>query len=62
MNSDNGTFAVIRVDKSAVGHCISTKAVGSDERVDITHLYKYAEGENPHKIMLSVEIFSLTHF
>ncbi len=69
MNSDkvywqrknNGTFAVIRVDKSAVGHCISTKAVGSDQRVDITHLYKYAEGENPHKIMLSVEIFSLTH-
>uniref|UniRef100_A0A8C2DUN5 Protein-glutamine gamma-glutamyltransferase K n=1 Tax=Cyprinus carpio TaxID=7962 RepID=A0A8C2DUN5_CYPCA len=41
---NNGTFAVIRVDKSAVGHCISTKAVGTDQRVDITHLYKYAEG------------------
>ncbi|XP_058619765.1 protein-glutamine gamma-glutamyltransferase K-like [Onychostoma macrolepis] len=40
----NGTFAVIRVDKSAVGRYISTKAVGSDGRVDITHLYKYAEG------------------
>ncbi|XP_067303217.1 protein-glutamine gamma-glutamyltransferase K-like [Pseudorasbora parva] len=39
----NGTFAVIRVDKNAVGHCISTKAVGSDQRIDITHLYKYAE-------------------
>uniref|UniRef100_A0A672QM16 Protein-glutamine gamma-glutamyltransferase K n=1 Tax=Sinocyclocheilus grahami TaxID=75366 RepID=A0A672QM16_SINGR len=47
---NNGTFAVIRVDKSAVGHSISTKAVSSDERVDITHLYKYAEGENPHEI------------
>uniref|UniRef100_A0A671QY77 Protein-glutamine gamma-glutamyltransferase K n=1 Tax=Sinocyclocheilus anshuiensis TaxID=1608454 RepID=A0A671QY77_9TELE len=45
---NNGTFAVIRVDKSAVGHCISTKAVGSDQRVDITHPYKYAEGENPN--------------
>uniref|UniRef100_A0A672QLR9 Protein-glutamine gamma-glutamyltransferase K n=1 Tax=Sinocyclocheilus grahami TaxID=75366 RepID=A0A672QLR9_SINGR len=48
---NNGTFAVIRVDKSAVGHSISTKAVSSDERVDITHLYKYAEGENPHEIL-----------
>lgn len=27
-----------------MGHFISTKAVGSDERSDITHLYKYAEG------------------
>lgn len=39
-HKNNGTFAVIPVDKSAVGHCISTKAVGSDERVDITHFYK----------------------
>ncbi|XP_031659476.1 protein-glutamine gamma-glutamyltransferase 2-like [Oncorhynchus kisutch] len=27
-----------------VGHFISTKAVGSDERHDITHLYKHPEG------------------
>uniref|UniRef100_A0A8C1VAH3 Protein-glutamine gamma-glutamyltransferase K n=1 Tax=Cyprinus carpio TaxID=7962 RepID=A0A8C1VAH3_CYPCA len=40
-----GTFAVIHVDKNAVGHCISTKAVGSDKRVDITHHYKHPEGE-----------------
>uniref|UniRef100_A0A8C1QA98 Protein-glutamine gamma-glutamyltransferase K n=1 Tax=Cyprinus carpio TaxID=7962 RepID=A0A8C1QA98_CYPCA len=58
---NNGTFAVIRVDKSAVGHCISTKAVGTDQRVDITHLYKYAEGENPHEIMLCQFIYFLLH-
>uniref|UniRef100_A0A673HG38 Protein-glutamine gamma-glutamyltransferase K n=1 Tax=Sinocyclocheilus rhinocerous TaxID=307959 RepID=A0A673HG38_9TELE len=46
---NNGTFAVIRVDKSAVGHSISTKAVSSDERVDITHLYKYAEGSEEER-------------
>ncbi|KAK9954663.1 hypothetical protein ABG768_016713 [Culter alburnus] len=45
----NGTFAVIRVDKSAVGHCISTKAVGSDKRVDITHLYKHPEGSSEER-------------
>lgn len=52
MNSDkiywqrkaDGTFSQIHSEKKAVGHCISTKAVGSDEREDITHLYKYQEG------------------
>lgn len=38
---------VIKVGGSAthVGQCISTKAVGTDEREDITHLYKYPEGK-----------------
>lgn len=40
----NGTFSQISSEKKAVGHCISTKAVGSDERADITHLYKHPEG------------------
>ncbi|XP_031750708.1 protein-glutamine gamma-glutamyltransferase E [Xenopus tropicalis] len=31
-------------DTKAVGQFISTKAVGSNERVDITHCYKYPEG------------------
>uniref|UniRef100_H0WQF2 protein-glutamine gamma-glutamyltransferase n=1 Tax=Otolemur garnettii TaxID=30611 RepID=H0WQF2_OTOGA len=31
-------------DTKKVGRCISTKAVGSDSRVDITSLYKYPEG------------------
>uniref|UniRef100_A0AAR2LG36 Protein-glutamine gamma-glutamyltransferase K n=1 Tax=Pygocentrus nattereri TaxID=42514 RepID=A0AAR2LG36_PYGNA len=41
----DGTFSQIHSEKNAVGHCISTKAVGSEQRVDITHLYKHPEGE-----------------
>uniref|UniRef100_A0A8C2HXV3 Protein-glutamine gamma-glutamyltransferase K n=1 Tax=Cyprinus carpio TaxID=7962 RepID=A0A8C2HXV3_CYPCA len=37
----DGTFGVVHVEKDVVGHCISTKAVGSDQRVDITNLYKH---------------------
>lgn len=40
----DGTFSQFHIEKKAVGHCISTKAVGSDEREDITHLYKHPEG------------------
>lgn len=32
-----------------VGHYISTKSVGSFERDDITHLYKYQEGTNEER-------------
>uniref|UniRef100_A0A8C2E2K5 Protein-glutamine gamma-glutamyltransferase K n=1 Tax=Cyprinus carpio TaxID=7962 RepID=A0A8C2E2K5_CYPCA len=37
----DGTFGVVHIEKDVVGHCISTKAIGSDQRVDITHLYKH---------------------
>lgn len=42
-----GDDKVVKVGGSAthVGQCISTKAVGTDEREDITHLYKYPEGK-----------------
>ncbi|KAL0966346.1 hypothetical protein UPYG_G00294140 [Umbra pygmaea] len=46
----NGTFSQIHSEKKAVGHCISTKAVGSDERVDITYLYKHSEGSEEERI------------
>uniref|UniRef100_A0A4W4HSP0 Protein-glutamine gamma-glutamyltransferase 2 n=1 Tax=Electrophorus electricus TaxID=8005 RepID=A0A4W4HSP0_ELEEL len=36
-------------DKSKVGQKISTKSVGSDQREDITHLYKYAEGSDEER-------------
>lgn len=42
-NAD-GTFGMIFSEKKTVGHYISTKAVGTDERMDITHLYKHPEG------------------
>lgn len=32
-------------DTKKIGRCLSTKAVGSDSRVDITGLYKYPEGK-----------------
>lgn len=35
---------VISIDKHAVGKKISTKAVGTYDRLDITDLYKYPEG------------------
>ncbi|XP_054916296.1 protein-glutamine gamma-glutamyltransferase K-like isoform X1 [Poeciliopsis prolifica] len=41
----DGTFSQIYSEKNTVGLSISTKAVGSDERQDITHLYKHPEGK-----------------
>ncbi|XP_071762552.2 protein-glutamine gamma-glutamyltransferase K [Centroberyx gerrardi] len=46
----DGTFSQIHSEKKAVGHHISTKAVGSDERADITHLYKHSEGTEEERI------------
>uniref|UniRef100_A0A665X190 Protein-glutamine gamma-glutamyltransferase K n=1 Tax=Echeneis naucrates TaxID=173247 RepID=A0A665X190_ECHNA len=46
----DGTFSQIYSEKKAVGHNISTKAVGSDERADITHLYKHQEGSEEERI------------
>ncbi|KAB5546674.1 hypothetical protein PHYPO_G00074750 [Pangasianodon hypophthalmus] len=46
----NGTFTQIYNEKNVVGHYISTKAVGADYRVDITHLYKHPEGSEAERI------------
>ncbi|KAM7388565.1 hypothetical protein PAMP_024732 [Pampus punctatissimus] len=46
----DGTFTQIYSEKRSVGHFISTKAVGSDERNDITHLYKHPEGTEEERI------------
>uniref|UniRef100_A0A3B4B6V7 Protein-glutamine gamma-glutamyltransferase K n=1 Tax=Periophthalmus magnuspinnatus TaxID=409849 RepID=A0A3B4B6V7_9GOBI len=46
----DGTFSQIYSEKKAVGHFISTKAVGSDERADITNLYKHQEGSEEERI------------
>uniref|UniRef100_A0A665UI55 Protein-glutamine gamma-glutamyltransferase 2 n=1 Tax=Echeneis naucrates TaxID=173247 RepID=A0A665UI55_ECHNA len=40
----NGQFVEFSGSTKSVGRFISTKAVGSDKRRDITHKYKYAEG------------------
>ncbi|XP_042607124.1 protein-glutamine gamma-glutamyltransferase K-like [Cyprinus carpio] len=52
----DGTFGVVHVEKNAVGHCISTKAVGSDKRFDITHLYKHPRGTEEERIALETAI------
>lgn len=41
----NGSMKVIRIDKKCIGKMISTKAVGSDDRDDVTHQYKHPEGK-----------------
>ncbi|KAK3518803.1 hypothetical protein QTP70_014891, partial [Hemibagrus guttatus] len=48
-NTD-GTFTQTSIQKSIVGHNISTKAVGSDSREDITHLYKHPEGSDAERV------------
>ncbi|XP_034036368.1 protein-glutamine gamma-glutamyltransferase K-like isoform X2 [Thalassophryne amazonica] len=45
-----GTFTQFHSEKNSVGHYISTKAVGSDKRSDITHLYKHPEGSEEERI------------
>ncbi|KAG9473940.1 hypothetical protein GDO78_004310, partial [Eleutherodactylus coqui] len=42
--SRNGKKIKISNDTNFIGKRISTKAVGSDRRVDVTNLYKYPEG------------------
>nr|XP_033781568.1 protein-glutamine gamma-glutamyltransferase K [Geotrypetes seraphini] len=44
-----GNFKKVFVEEKAVGHRISTKAVGSHAREDITHLYKYPEGSEAER-------------
>ncbi len=39
-----GEMVPTLVETDSIGKCISTKAVGSNERLDITELYKYPEG------------------
>uniref|UniRef100_A0A671MNC9 Protein-glutamine gamma-glutamyltransferase K n=1 Tax=Sinocyclocheilus anshuiensis TaxID=1608454 RepID=A0A671MNC9_9TELE len=46
----DGTFTPVQVKKKAIGRCISTKAVGSDDREDITHLYKHPEDSEEERI------------
>ncbi|XP_067035423.1 coagulation factor XIII A chain-like isoform X2 [Acropora muricata] len=46
---DDGPMKVLRVDTKCVGKMISTKAVGSDIREDITHEYKHPEGSSQER-------------
>lgn len=41
----NGTKKRVYCDTEIIGRFISTKAVGSNSRVDVTYNYKYPEGK-----------------
>ncbi|XP_056279670.1 protein-glutamine gamma-glutamyltransferase 2-like [Pseudoliparis swirei] len=45
----NGEFVKFSGSTKSVGRFISTKAVGSDKRHDITHQYKYPEGSKEER-------------
>lgn len=40
-----GNVTPYKVDTTHIGKCIYTKAIGSTNRVDITHTYKHPEGD-----------------
>ena len=51
MNSD-GSLTLAQVDTASVGKNISTKAIGSSNRHDITDLYKFPEGSSAERAAL----------
>ncbi|CAE1321059.1 TGM1 [Acanthosepion pharaonis] len=57
--SEDDDMTIMGMNKYSVGKFISTKAVGCDERHDITHLYKYPEGcEDERRVVRFVNQFS----
>lgn len=44
VNTEDGSMKPTNVSKNIIGSFISTKAVGSHSRDDITQEYKYPEG------------------
>ncbi|XP_075205904.1 protein-glutamine gamma-glutamyltransferase E-like [Anomaloglossus baeobatrachus] len=49
VTNKDGTKERAHSDTKYVGQNISTKAVGSDDRVDVTHNYKYPEGSSQER-------------
>ncbi|XP_014666133.1 PREDICTED: coagulation factor XIII A chain-like [Priapulus caudatus] len=46
----DGTMTADGMSKHCIGQNISTKAVGSDERLDLTHNYKHTEGTEEERL------------
>lgn len=53
-----GDFVKFSGSTDSIGQNISTKAVGSDERRDITHQYKYPEGAVAPKNNVSIKLYT----
>jgi hypothetical protein len=49
---ENGEMTAFFIDKWSIGKCISTKAVGSNVREDITKNYKFDDGEETCLLIL----------
>lgn len=47
---DDGSFKIVYVEEKAIGTLIVTKAIGSNMREDITHIYKHPEGTQPGQL------------
>ncbi|XP_053309709.1 uncharacterized protein LOC128471755 [Spea bombifrons] len=48
-NEDEKKFEQIHTDSYSIGKFTSTKAVGTDDRIDITNHYKYEEGSDKER-------------
>ncbi|KAL7853247.1 hypothetical protein AOLI_G00200910 [Acnodon oligacanthus] len=56
----DGSKTKISTDTTSVGQFISTKAVGSDKRLDITNQYKYLEGSRAERERFSCAVRNLS--
>lgn len=45
---EDGSYEVLWKEKDVIGACISTKAIGSNRRKDVTNHYKYKERKQVH--------------
>ncbi|GAB5572749.1 protein-glutamine gamma-glutamyltransferase K isoform X1 [Prionailurus iriomotensis] len=46
---DDGSFKIVYVEEKAIGTLIITKAIGSNMRDDVTHIYKHPEGSEAER-------------
>ncbi|XP_072479504.1 protein-glutamine gamma-glutamyltransferase K [Notamacropus eugenii] len=46
---EDGSFKIVYVEEKAIGTLICTKAIGSNMREDITHIYKHPEGSDAER-------------
>ncbi|XP_040186223.1 protein-glutamine gamma-glutamyltransferase E-like [Rana temporaria] len=55
----DGTKKRVSNDTKYIGKYISTKAVGSEDRIDVTHMYKYPEGSFEERAIFNKAIDKL---
>uniref|UniRef100_A0A1A8U436 Protein-glutamine gamma-glutamyltransferase 2 n=1 Tax=Nothobranchius furzeri TaxID=105023 RepID=A0A1A8U436_NOTFU len=58
---EDGSKMKLLSDTKKVGQCISTKAIGSNKRMDLTDAYKYREGSEKERAVFVYALSSLTN-